>query len=158
MAGGGEPRPCRPDHAGPDAALQEARVFELDTFFPEKDRTALALKLNALIASPTFAAWTQGAPLDIQSLLFAPSGKPRAAVVYLAHLSETERQFVVTLILSKVVTWMRGLAGTTDLRALIYMDEVYGYVPPTAVPPAKKRILTILKQARAFGIGMTLAT
>ena len=65
---------------------------------------------------------------------------------------------MVTLVLSKLVTWMRGLPGTSDLRALVYMDEVFGFVPPTAAPPAKKPILTILKQARAFGVGMVLAT
>ena len=138
--------------------LRRLGVFELDAFFPPKDRTALALKLNALVASPSFAAWGDGAPLDPEVLLGGDAEKPRAAIVYLAHLSEEERQFVVTLILSKLVTWMRGLPGTSDLRALVYMDEVFGFVPPTAAPPAKKPILTILKQARAFGVGMVLAT
>ena len=137
--------------------LRKLGVFELDAFFPPQERTALALKLNALVASPSFAIWGEGAALDPAELLGAP-GRPRAAIVYLAHLSEEERQFAVTLILSKVVTWMRGLSGTSDLRALVYMDEVYGFVPPTAVPPAKKPILTILKQARAYGVGMVLAT
>ena len=137
--------------------LRKLGVFELDAFFPPQERTALALKLNALVASPSFAIWGEGAALDPAELLGEP-GKPRAAIVYLAHLSEEERQFAVTLILSKVVTWMRGLSGTSDLRALVYMDEVYGFVPPTAVPPAKKPILTILKQARAYGVGMVLAT
>jgi len=132
-------------------------VFEIDTFFPEKDRLALALKLNALIASPSFTAWRTGDPLDIESMLWA-GDTPRAAIVYLAHLSDDERQFVVTLILSKLVTWMRSQAGSSDLRALVYMDEVFGFVPPTAMPPAKKPILTILKQARAFGVGMLLST
>jgi hypothetical protein len=133
-------------------------VFELDAFFPKEARTELALRLNALVASPSFAAWGQGEPLDPERLLYRPDGRPRAAIVYLAHLSEEERQFAVTLVLSKVVTWMRGLPGTSDLRALVYMDEVFGYAPPTAMPPAKKPILTILKQARAFGVGMVLAT
>jgi len=137
--------------------LRKLGVFELDAFFPPAERTELALKLNALVASPSFAIWGEGAALDPAELLGAP-GKPRAAIVYLAHLSEQERQFAVTLILAKVVTWMRGLSGTSDLRALVYMDEVVGFVPPTAVPPAKKPILTILKQARAYGVGMMLAT
>ncbi len=132
-------------------------VFELDTFFPDKERTALAMKLNGLVASPSFASWMQGAPLDIQSLLYR-GDDPQAAVIYLAHLSDAERQFVVTLILAKVVTWMRRQSGTSDLRALIYMDEVFGFAPPTAEPPSKKPILTILKQARAFGVGMVLST
>ena len=138
--------------------LRKLGVFEIDAFFPPKDRTELALKLNALIASPAFAAWGEGAPLDPQSLLFTPEGKPRAAIVYLAHLSDEERMFVTTLVFAKLVTWMRGQSGTSDLRALAYMDEVAGYVPPTAVPPAKKPILTILKQGRAFGLGLVLST
>jgi hypothetical protein len=132
-------------------------VFELDTFFPEKQRTALAMKLNGLIASPSFAAWLDGMPLDIEAMLWR-DGRPQGAIVYLSHLSDTERRFVVTLLLSKVVTWMRSQSGTSDLRALIYMDEVFGFAPPTAEPPSKKPILTILKQARAFGVGMILST
>jgi hypothetical protein len=138
--------------------LRKLGVFDVDTFFPPKDRTQLALKLNGLLASPAFAAWGQGEPLDPAALLRTSDGKPRAAIVYLAHVSEEERQFVVTLVLSKLVTWMRGQPGSSDLRALVYMDEVYGFAPPTAAPPAKKPILTILKQARAFGVGMVLAT
>ena len=138
--------------------LKRVGVFELDQFFPPKSRTKLAMKLNTLLASPSFAAWLDGQPLDVGALLYTPEGKPRAAIVYLHHLSEEERQFVVTLVLSKVVTWMRQQKGTSDLRALVYMDEVFGYCPPTAMPPSKKPILTILKQARAFGVGMVLAT
>ena len=138
--------------------LRKLGVFELDQFFPPADRTKLAFTLNALVASPTFAAWGEGEALDPQKLLFTEAGKPRCAVVYLAHLSEEERQFVVTLVFSKLVTWMRGQEGTPDLRALAYMDEVFGYVPPTASPPAKKPILTIFKQGRAFGLGLVLST
>ncbi len=138
--------------------IRKLGVFELDQFFPPADRTKLAFTLNALVASPQFAAWGEGEPLDPQKLLFTSDGKPRCAVVYLAHLSEEERQFVVTLLFSKVVTWMRGQEGTPDLRALAYMDEVFGYVPPSAAPPAKKPILTIFKQGRAFGMGLVLST
>ncbi|HEY7619636.1 MAG TPA: DUF87 domain-containing protein [Solirubrobacteraceae bacterium] len=138
--------------------LRKLGVFDVDTFFPPKDRTELALKLNGLLASPSFAAWGEGVRLDPAALLRTVDGKPRAAIVYLAHLSDEERQFVVTLVLSKLVTWMRGQPGSSDLRALVYMDEVYGFAPPTAAPPAKKPILTILKQARAFGVGLVLAT
>jgi hypothetical protein len=138
--------------------LRKLGVFDLESFFPEKERTALALRLNALVASPAFAAWGKGEPLDPGSLLRTAEGKPRAAIVYLAHLSDEERQFVVTLVLSRLVTWMRGQPGTSELRALAYMDEVFGFAPPTATPPAKKPILTILKQGRAFGVGMVLAT
>ena len=133
-------------------------VMQLDTLFPKRDRMKLAMKLNGLAASPAFEAWSQGAPLDIDTMLFQANGDPRAAVVNIHHLSDEERQFVVTLLLSKVVTWMRGQPGSDGLRVLIYMDEVFGFVPPTAMPPSKKPILTILKQARAFGVGMVLST
>ena len=137
--------------------IRKLGVFDVDVFFPRKDRTALAMKLNGLVASPSFASWIQGAPLDIAELLHG-GGRARTAVIYLAHLSDDERQFVVTLLLSKLVTWMRKQPGTGALRALVYMDEVFGYAPPTAEPPSKKPILTILKQARAFGVGMVLST
>jgi hypothetical protein len=133
-------------------------VFDLDAFFPPGDRLALAMKLNALVANPAFTPWLAGDPLDVQSLLWTSEGKPRAAVIALSHLSPEERQFVVTLLLSKVATWMQTQPGTSDLRALVYMDEVFGFCPPTAAPPSKKPILTLLKQARAFGVGLVLAT
>ncbi len=138
--------------------MRKLGVIDLDTFFPMTDRVKLAMKLNGLAASPAFASWTEGQTLDMQRMLYGENGKPQAAIVSLAHLSEEERQFVVTLLLSKMVTWMRSQPGTTDLRALVYMDEVFGYVPPTGAPPSKKPILTILKQARAFGVGMVLST
>jgi hypothetical protein len=141
----------------PKPPLRKLGVFDVDTFFPEKDRMALAMKLNGLLASPSFAAWLEGVPLDIEEML-GGGDKTKAAIVYLTHLSDAERQFVVTLLLSKLVTWFRGLSGTADLRALTYMDEVFGFAPPTAEPPSKKPILTILKQARAHGVGMILST
>ena len=138
--------------------IRKLGVFELDQFFPEKDRMALAMKLNGLLASPSFAAWGQGSPLDIQSMMYTPDGKPRCAIITTAHLSDTERQFVTSLVLSKLVTWMRAQSGTTDLRAMLYMDEVAGYLPPTANPPTKKPIMLLMKQARAFGVGVVLST
>ena len=138
--------------------IRKLGVFEIDQFFPLADRTKLAFTLNSLVASPSFAAWGEGDALDPQAMLFTADGKPRCAVVYLAHLAEEERQFVVTLVFSKLVTWMRGQEGTPDLRALAYMDEVFGYVPPSASPPAKKPILTIFKQGRASGLGLVLST
>lgn len=137
--------------------IRKLGVFELDEFFPPDARTALALKLNGLLASPAFAAWGQGVPLDIDAIL-RPGGKPAGAVVSMAHLSDDERQMVVTLVLSKLVTWMRSQPGTDQLRVLVYFDEVAGYVPPVAAPPAKAPILTLFKQARAFGVGVVLAT
>ena len=138
--------------------IRKLGVFELDQFFPPKDRMAFAMRLNGLLASPSFGAWMTGPPLDIASMLETPDGKPRCAIVTTAHLSDQERQFVTTLILSKLVTWMRKQSGTTDLRALLYMDEVAGYLPPTATPPTKKPIMTLMKQARAFGVGVVLST
>ncbi|MGI9623568.1 MAG: ATP-binding protein, partial [Acidimicrobiales bacterium] len=138
--------------------LRKLGVIDLDSFYPAADRTQLAMKLNGLAASPAYTSWTQGADLDISSLLYSRDGSPRCAVISIAHLSDDERQFVVTLTLSKLITWMRSQSGTSDLRALVYMDEVFGFVPPSAAPPAKKPILTILKQARAFGVGMVLST
>ncbi len=138
--------------------IRKLGVFELDQFFPESDRMALAMKLNGLLASPAFAAWGSGAPLDINSMMYTADGKPRCAIITTAHLSDTERQFVTSLVLSKLVTWMRAQSGTTDLRAMLYMDEVAGYLPPTANPPTKKPIMLLMKQARAFGVGVMLST
>lgn len=138
--------------------MRKLGVFEVDSFFPEKDRLGLAMRINALVASPSFADWRSGPALDIGRLLWDESGTPQASIVYLAHLSDEERQFVVATVLGRLITWMRSQAGSNDLRALVYMDEVFGFVPPTAAPPAKKPILTILKQARAFGVGMVLST
>lgn len=138
--------------------MRKLGVIDLDMFFPPGDRVKLAMKLNGLAASPSFNSWTKGQALDIQQLLYGNEGKPQAAIVSLAHLSDEERQFVVTLLLSKMVTWMRSQPGTTDLRAMVYMDEVFGYVPPVGNPPSKKPILTLLKQARAFGVGLVMST
>ncbi len=138
--------------------LRKLGVFDLDQFFPPKDRTAFAMRLNGLLASPSFGAWMNGTPLDIGTMLHAADGRPRCAILTTAHLGDQERQFVTTLVLSKLVTWMRKQSGTTDLRALLYMDEVAGYLPPTAAPPTKKPIMTLMKQARAFGVGVVLST
>lgn len=141
-----------------DPPIRKLGVLELDSFFPPKDRQALAMQLNGLLASPSFAAWSQGAPLDIENMLWDSNGSPRAAVVSLNHLEESERQFAVTVILSKLISWMRAQSGTGQLRVLVYIDEVMGLAPPNGNPPTKKPILTLLKQARAFGVGLVLAT
>jgi hypothetical protein len=133
-------------------------VLDLDSFYPQKDRFELALALNNLLAAPGFQLWMQGAPLDVGQLLRSDAGKPRVAIFSIAHLSDAERMFFVTLLLNAVLAWMRGQSGTTSLRALLYMDEIFGFFPPTAEPPSKKPLLTLLKQARAFGLGVMLAT
>ncbi len=133
-------------------------VFDLETFFPANERAELAMLLNNILAAPTFQTWLTGQPLDIPSLLFAPDGKPRHSVFYLAHLSDQERMFFVTLLFSAVETWMRTQPGSDALRAILYFDEIYGYLPPTANPPSKQPMLRMLKQARAFGLGLVLVT
>jgi hypothetical protein len=133
-------------------------VFDLETFYPAKERLQLAMALNNLIAAPSFAAWMKGEPLDVQRLLFTADGKPRISVISIAHLGDAERMFVVTLLLGEIVAWMRRQSGTSSLRALLYMDEIFGYFPPTAMPPSKLPLLTLMKQARAFGLGVVLAT
>jgi Helicase HerA, central domain len=156
--------------AGEDATLEsllksiESPPFErlgaldLESFFPGKDRFALVTKLNSLLASPAFAAWREGEPLDVQRLLYTASGKPRISVISIAHLGDEARMFIVTEILNEVISWMRGQQGTGSLRALLYMDEIFGFFPPVAAPPSKAPMLTLLKQARAFGLGVVLAT
>lgn len=138
--------------------VRQLGVFDVDTFFPEKDRFELAMAFNSLMAAPAFQAWLKGDPLDVDALFFTADGKPRHSIFYIAHLSEAERMFFVTLLLESVVTWMRRQSGTTSLRALLYFDEVFGFFPPVAEPPSKRPLLTLLKQARAFGLGTILVT
>jgi hypothetical protein len=138
--------------------LTRLGVFDLETFFPAKERFQLAISLNSLLASPSFAAWLQGDPMEIPDFLAAEDGRPRHSIFYIAHLGEAERIFFVTLLLNQLIGWMRTQPGTTSLRAVVYMDEIFGFFPPTATPPCKKPMLTLLKQARAFGVGMVLAT
>lgn len=133
-------------------------ALELEQFYPAEKRFELAMALNGLLASPTFQAWMEGAPLDIQSFLWTVEGRPRQSIFYLSHLSERERMFFVTLLLTAVESWMRTQPGSPSLRALIYFDEVLGFLPPVAKPPSKDPLMRLLKQARAFGVGLLLAT
>jgi hypothetical protein len=133
-------------------------VLDLESFYPSKERFGLVMALNNLLASPGFSAWLQGVPLDIGQILYTPNGKPRLAIFSIAHLSDPERMFFVSLLMNQVLSWMRGQPGTTSLRALVYMDEIFGYLPPLGNPPSKLPMLTLLKQARAFGVGMMFAT
>ncbi|MBL8097158.1 MAG: ATP-binding protein [Anaerolineales bacterium] len=133
-------------------------VLDLESFYPSKERFGLVMALNNLLASPGFAAWLEGEPLDVQRLLYTPAGRPRLAIFSIAHLSDAQRMFFVALLLNQVLGWARAQSGTTSLRALLYMDEIFGYFPPTANPPSKPPLLTLLKQARAFGLGVVLAT
>ncbi|MEO1596682.1 MAG: DUF87 domain-containing protein [Pseudomonadota bacterium] len=133
-------------------------VMELDTFYPAKDRLSLAMQLNNLLAAPGFEAWMSGEPLSTANLLFTPEGKPRISVMSIAHLSDAERMFFVCMLLNDLIAWMRAQPGTSSLRAILYMDEIFGYMPPVANPPSKQLLLTLLKQARAYGVGLVLST
>ena len=133
-------------------------VMDLESFFPSRERFGLAMKVNSLLASPGFSLWLEGDPLDPARLLYTPEGKPRVSIFSIAHLGEKERQFFVSLLLNAVLGWIRGLPGTTSLRAILYMDEIMGYFPPVANPPTKEPLLKLLKQARAYGLGVVLAT
>ena len=133
-------------------------VLDLESFYPARERFALSMSLNNLLASPGFGAWLEGEPLDIGSLLHTPQGKPRVSIFSIAHLGDAERMFFVSLLLNQTLSWMRLQSGTTSLRAILYMDEIFGYFPPVANPSSKQPLLTLLKQARAFGVGLVLAT
>lgn len=133
-------------------------VMELDSFFPAGDRLELAMALNHLLASPSFASWMEGEPLDVQQLYYTSTGRPRLSIFSIAHLGDAERMFFVSLLLNQVLGWVRAQSGTTSLRAILYMDEIFGYFPPVANPPSKLPLLTLLKQGRAFGLGVVLAT
>ena len=141
-----------------DPPITKLGAFPMDKFFPKKERDDLALQLNNFLASPSFQSWIEGQPLDVADFLFTPSGKPRHSVFYLAHLDDTERMFFVTLLFAAIDTWMRKQSGTTSIRALLYFDEILGYLPPVANPPSKPLIIRLLKQARAFGLGLVLTT
>lgn len=138
--------------------MNKIGVLDVETFFPSKQRFELAMQLNNLLASPGFASWMEGQPLDVGKFLYSRAGKPQVAIFSIAHMSDAERMFFVTMLLNQMLSWMRGLSGTTSLRALLYMDEIFGYFPPVQNPPSKQPLLTLLKQARAFGLGVVLAT
>ncbi|MBW1872215.1 MAG: hypothetical protein JRJ19_09130, partial [Deltaproteobacteria bacterium] len=138
--------------------FEKLGVFDINRFFPEKDRFQLAMNLNSILAAPAFQTWLEGQPLDIEDLLYTPDGQPRHSVFYIAHLSDSERMFFVSLLFSAFETWMRSKSGTTSLRALLYFDEIFGYLPPVGNPPSKEPMLRLLKQARAFGVGLVLAS
>lgn len=138
--------------------MSKIGVLDIDGFFPAKERFGLAMQINNLLASPGFEVWLTGEPLDIQSLLFNPQGKPKMSIISIAHLNDSERMFFVSLLLNQTLSWMRQQSGTTSLRAMLYMDEIFGYFPPIGEPPTKRPLLTLLKQARAFGLGIMLAT
>ena len=133
-------------------------VMDVESFYPSKERFELAMALNNLLAAPGFSAWLEGEALDVDQILRAPDGKPRISIFSIAHLNDAERMFFVSLLLNQILSWTRMQSGTTSLRAIVYMDEIFGYFPPVSNPPSKAPLLTLLKQARAFGVGILLAT
>ena len=139
-------------------SFEKLGAFPVDTFFPARDRMELAMALNNILAAPAFEVWREGQVLDIKSMLYTEDNRPRHNIFYLAHLSDAERMFFITLLLSAVESWMRTQSGATSLRALLYMDEIFGYLPPQRNPPSKQPLLRMLKTARAFGLGLLLAT
>jgi hypothetical protein len=141
-----------------DPPMTRIGVLDLESFYPSKDRFVLAMQLNNLLAAPGFNLWLEGDALYVDSLLHSSNGKPKVSIFYIAHLSDTQRMFFVSLLLNQIVGWMRTQSGTTSLRSILYIDEVFGYLPPVAGPPSKLPLLTLLKQARAFGLGVVLAT
>lgn len=138
--------------------IKKIGVMDIESFYPSKERFQLSLALNNLLAAPSFNLWLEGTPLEINKILYSNNGKPRISIFYIAHLSEKERMFFVSLLFNEIVSWVRTLSGTNSLRTLVYMDEIFGYFPPIANPPSKKPLLTLLKQARAFGVGVLLST
>jgi len=139
-------------------SFKKIGVLPLDNFYPQGARFALAAKFNALLASPSFSLWLNGDSLDIQKLLYDDQGKAKIAIFSISHLNDTERMFFVTLLLNKYIAWMRRQSGTSALKTLLYMDEIFGFFPPTKNPPSKEPMLLLLKQARAFGVGVVLST
>ena len=133
-------------------------IMDLEAFYPPKDRFQLAMRLNNLLAAPGFEAWLEGEPLNISRMLYTDQGRPRASIFSISHLSDAERMFFVSVLLNEILAWMRTQQGTTSLRAILYMDEIFGYFPPVKNPPSKAPLLTLLKQARAFGLGVVLST
>ncbi|NLF02677.1 MAG: DUF87 domain-containing protein [Anaerolineales bacterium] len=138
--------------------FRQVGVFEVETFLPQKDRFELARSLNNLMAAPGFEVWQEGTPLNLNSLLYAADGRPQASIFYLAHLNDSQRSFFITLLLEAVRDWLRVQTGTTNLRALVYFDEVFGFFPPVANPPTKTPLMALVKQGRAAGLGVILAT
>jgi len=145
-------------HAVQAPPFERIGVMDLEFFFPAKDRLALAMRINNLLAAPGFESWLEGDPMDIGRMLHTPQGKPRASIFTIGHLSDAERMFFVSMLLNEILAWMRTQPGTSSLRAILYMDEIFGYFPPVMNPPSKAPLLTLLKQARAFGLGVVLST
>jgi hypothetical protein len=145
-------------HAIQAPPFERIGVMDLESFYPVKERFTLAMRMNNLLAAPGFESWLEGDPLNIGQMLYTSEGKPKASIFTISHLSDSERMFFVSMLLNEILGWMRIQPGTSSLRAILYMDEIFGYFPPVGNPPSKTPLLTLLKQARAFGLGVVLST
>jgi hypothetical protein len=142
-----------------DPPIETVGEMPLNSFLRSTERRKLAAAINALLASPTFASWRQGATLDIGEWMAPKDGRTPGVVVSVAHLDDEERALVLGVILEEVLSWVRTLPGSQKLRALLVFDEVYGFLPPhPANPPTKRPLVSLMKQARAFGVGVVVAT
>jgi hypothetical protein len=133
-------------------------ILPLEDFFESKGRFDFASKFNSLLASPSFSLWLQGENIDIDKLLYDENGKAKIAIFNISHLDDNQRMFFVSLLLNRYVAWMRRQSGTEVLKTIFYMDEIFGFFPPSKNPPSKEPMLLLLKQARAFGLGIVLST
>jgi hypothetical protein len=135
-------------------------ALALDEFVSVNERASLAAALNALLASPTFAAWRTGEGIDVARWMSPrEDAKVPAVIVSVAHLDDEARMHVLGIVLEETLSWTRSLPGTNKLRALVVFDEVYGLVPPhPANPPTRTPLVSLMKQGRAFGVGVVLAT
>lgn len=138
--------------------FEKIGMLSLTTFYNQNDRMKLAMALNGVISSVTFSSWIQGEPLNIQDMLYDEEGKAKIAIFSIAHLNDNERMFFVTILLNAYINWMRKQRGSSSLKSILYMDEIFGFFPPTKNPPSKEPMLLLLKQARAFGTGVILST
>jgi DNA helicase HerA-like ATPase len=139
--------------------IDRVGALAVDAFLRKSERSKLAAALNALLASPTFACWREGASLDVAQWLEPREGRTPAVVVSVAHLDDEERALALGVVLEEILCWVRGLGGSRSLKALVVFDEVYGFLPPhPANPPTKRPLVSLMKQARAFGVGVIVAT
>jgi hypothetical protein len=139
--------------------FQRLGVFEVNQLMDEKERVELAFKINNIVAAPSFRFWKTGMPLSAGCLFEKKAGRVPVNIFYIAHLNDNERMFFLSLLLNDIVDWIRKQPGAVDLKYLFYMDEIYGYLPPYPQnPPSKNPLMILMKQARAFGLGVVLVT
>lgn len=121
----------------------------------EKERRGLATKINLLVSDPKLRSWSAAEPLNFTQLFSEPS----VNILDLRNIqSEQEKRLFVELVLQQLFQWLIKQGSAQTLRYLLYFDEIAGYCPPVREPPSKKLLLLLIKQARAFGLGLLLAS